>query len=198
MNLPSLQQPKTLFLFALTAALLGILPYGGYRCWQSRQIIPEPQVPAEEKAYEIVDNPDGSRTFVCYKFGFKVTYPDTWEFSEKYSSFRYEAGALEIFRGSDQTDILFSVWAPRNQDRYPTLWESLVGQDGLAGLSPDPNFTVAGLPAFRYGLLERLQARDVEQTVFENDEHVFAISISWDHRNDPEYAEILNSFKLTD
>ena len=199
MNFNLTKQTKPIVLFALTVALLGGVCYGGYRYWQSQQAVSEsqePEEPIEERAYEIIDNPDGNHTFVCYKFGFEFNYPEGWEFSEKYSSVRYDDGWVEIFSKDGERSVLISAWAPRDQTRYPMLRDSLIEQDGLVGLSLEPNFAVAGLPAFKYGLLERSQASDVVQVVFESNDHVFAASTAWNNRDDPEYTEILNSFKL--
>lgn len=200
MNFQITKQPRLILISALVAALLGCVFYGGYRYWQSSRAVSVPQEPFTEGEldYEIIDNSDGSYTILCYKFGFKFNYPEGWEFSEKYSSTRYDNGWVEIFSKDGERSILISAWAPRDQTRYTTLRDSLIGQDGLVGLSLESNFAIAGLPAFKYGLLERLQASDVVQVVFENNEHVFAISTAWNNRNDPEYIEVLNSFKLTD
>lgn len=201
MNFNLTKQTKLILLFAFGAALLGGVFYSGYWYWQLRQPTTETQPPAEEseKAYEIINNPDGSHTFICYKFGFEFDYPEGWEFSEERSSTRYSNGWIDLIKKDKQGSVYIAAQAPRNRSKYSALRDRIVDSTGgKESIPTEPNFIVFGVPAFRYEVLNMLQSGNALEIVFENSKHVFKVVIPWEKRDDPEYMEILNSFKLTD
>lgn len=93
MDLSTLKQTKSIILFAFAIALLGGVFYGGYRYWQSRQAVSEPQEleeissgkivdqhfnPQGEETYRIVENRDGTKTFYNYYHKYKIIAPAGW------------------------------------------------------------------------------------------------------------------------
>lgn len=204
MNLSTLKQTKPIIIFALTLALLGGVSYGGYWYWRLRQPTSETQPPAEEpeKVYEIIDNPDGSHTFICYKFNFKFDYPDTWEFSERYSDLRGatgsdKVGAVKIRKKDGKDAIIFTAGVLRDKSRFPTFRDLVVHLSDKSEIPPEPNTTVGGVPAFSYGVLDGGGYRDALEIMFETADSTFLISADWEDRNDPEYRGIIESFEFT-
>lgn len=200
MNLSTLKQTEPIILFALAVALLGGVGYGGYRYWQSRQVVSEPQgpqEPVEEKAYEITDNPDSSKTYYAYLYNYKITVPEGWEvipstfYTSDLSMRRKDAPAVED---------LFIRSRPAEKDRSFEKyleWErqNIVEPRGEEVIPQEPNFGFSGIPAYRY---ERylVHARDVSILVFEHGSVWYEISIPLQFKEDPEYWSILNTFEF--
>lgn len=194
---------KTKPIIIVTAViLLSLSSFGLYRYLQSKQsppVTPQPTPTEETKPYEIITNPDGSQTFICYKFGFKITYPSTWEFSERYSSIepRYTTGWVELdTKGSEIGGIYISAGSPRDATKYPTLRDLIVHLDDKQVVPQEPNITIAGLPAFRYPSVGHIGANDTLATIFETQNYVFWISSSIEKQNDPELLGIIDSIVL--
>ena len=207
MNFNLTKQSKTILLSLLALAFLGGVGYGGWRCWQLKQSAPqEPPVeePTEEKTYEIIDNPDGSHTFICYKFGFKFDYPEGWEFSERYSNLRGatgsdDVGAVKIIKNNDwRLNVLVSVGLPRNKSEFPTFRDFLVYLVDRPDIPFEPNFEVSGVPAFKYTFLGGRTARSSLEAAFEYSNNTFVIRIPLEKQDDPEYLGIMDSFKFTE
>ncbi len=94
MNLLAAKQNKPILIFALAVAILGGVFYGGYRCWQGRQVVSKSQEseevsdenivdqhfnPQGEETYRIVENEDGTKTFYNYHHKYKIVAPVGWE-----------------------------------------------------------------------------------------------------------------------
>lgn len=97
MNFSTLKQTKTILTLALAVALLGCVFYGGYRYWQSQQVVSESQEseelsgenivdqhfnPQGEEAYRIVKNEDGTQTYTSFLRKFRITAPIGWEIGD--------------------------------------------------------------------------------------------------------------------
>lgn len=192
-----------MLLFAFVVALSGAAFYGGYRYWQDRPSVSQPPESVTEspnEAYEIIDNPNGSHTFVCYKFDFKFNYPSDWEFSEKYSNLRGatgtdEVGSIRVFDESGKSHIDIFIFLPRDLSKFPTLRDFLVYLDDRSEIPQEANFEVDGIPAFKYHFWGP-QVADVIDVIFEHDNHTFEIYIPWEKRDDSEYNKILETFEF--
>ena len=207
MNLNLTKQTKIIFISLFTLILLGGVFYGGWGYWQNRKPAPDQQEPsaeepAEEKAYEIIDNPDESHTFICYKFGFKFDYPEGWEFSERGSNLVGATGSdnvgwAEIVKnGNWRQNFRIYVLLPRDKSKFSTFRGFLVYLRDKSNIPLEPNFVVSGVPAFKYIFLGGRTAESSLEVAFEHSNQTFKIYLPVEKQDDPEYLEILNSFKF--
>lgn len=162
MNLKLSKQSKIILLSLLSLALLGGVSYGGWRCWQSKQVATEPQKPyiiGEQPSPPSIpitkptDDPNWN-LYINEKYGFSVEYPAGWKVKEEIISrsrepeyvardiidFRLEGSgylALYVFEDSHMT---LENWVEFNK--------VLLELSSLAQTPIKPNSRIAGNAAF--------------------------------------------------
>lgn len=199
------KQFKIILLSILILTLLGGVGYGGWRYWESKQIMPEAQEPpveepTEEKAYEIIDNPDGSHTFICYKCSYKLTYPDSWENIGKHSDAGFTAGWAEfVRRGNIPKEAIHISFYDFSVGSYVNFRDYLVktARTEMEDIPTEPNITVSKIAGYAF----RSDAGGEGNLLIiaiEKDDRAFKIYLPWEKRDDPEYLSVLNSFEFID
>lgn len=187
MNFRLIKQPKTILLFALAVALLGSISYGGYRYWQSRQVVPEPQEPptVEELKPTPVTEPTADSNWNLYtnkEYGFSVEYPAGWGVAEKDISEKRDS--LQVARdriGFDLENVgyisvyVFESPPEESLEEWINQNKVLMKLSSLANVPNYPQSQVGGSPTFVVYSPRDSQVPDAVTAAFKKENYIFKI-----------------------
>lgn len=163
--------------------------------WRSKQIIPTP--PAGEKQVEVIENPDGSKTFYSYIYNYKISVPKGWEISPVDAG-RVDYKIVELRRENREGFfgyINIHSWTKPLGEDIPSYLRS-VGRTDSENIPEAPNSQFAGVASYSYRSDARPDSMDLAVTAFENSNIVYIIYTPWEYKDRTEYQSVLEAFEF--